>query len=343
MSGTRPRRVTLIEVAERAQVDPAVVSKLLNNDPSLKIRDTTRARVLGAVRELNYRPNAMARSLRTSRASAYGLLIPDFANPIYAAIITGAQAAAAERGCLLLTGSPVGALTGEHYLELVGQGRIDGLLLAGGHAHAELLERVDALALPWLLVNRRLDGSSRFVILDDERAVAIAVRHLASLGHQRIAHLAGPRTADTAQRRTAGYRAAMDEIGLPVHEDLIVEADYTNPGGAAAMTSLLAGLPTRRPTAVVVANVASAIGALRTVRDTGLEVPHDLSMVAIHDLPLADYLAPPLTTVRMPLEELGRRGIAILSTVAPGAPVEEVLTEPMELVERASTAPPRQQ
>lgn len=338
MSPPRSRRTTLNDVAELANVDRAVVSKLLNNDPGLKIRDSTRERVLRAVNELDYRPNAMARGLRTARADTYGLLIPDFTNPIYASIILGAQAAAAERDCLLLTGSPLGASAGEQYLDLLGQGRVDGLLLAGGHAQADVMARVDALGVPWVLLNRRIEGSTRYVILDDERATTLAVAHLVELGHWRIAHLAGPATADTALRRTAGYRRAMQDAGLGGH-GLVVEADYTNRGGATAMDQLLAADP--RPTAVVVANVASAIGALHSVHHSGIEVPADLSLVAVHDIPLADYLTPPLTTVRMPLEELGRRGIEVLSTVPADAAVEEVLDGPMELMLRESTAPPR--
>ncbi len=337
MSSDHSRRATVTDVARLARVDRAVVSKLLNDDPHLRIRPDTRERVLQAVATLNYRPNAMARSLRTARSGTYGLLIPDFANPIYAAIINGAQAAARERDYLLLTGSTVDS-DHDRYLDLLGNGRLDAILLAGGRQEGALVDRVASLDLPWLMLNRRVRGSSRNIVLDDAAATTMAVRHLVQLGHRRIAHLAGPVSADTATRRAAGFRAEMKRAGLPLTRAGMVRADYTNLGGHQAMEKLLAVSP--RPTAVVVANVASAIGALHAVRRNGLRVPRDVSIVAVHDMALAGYLDPPLTTVKMPLEALGRRGVEVLATHAPDVTVEEVISQPMELIVRESTAEP---
>ncbi|MGI5160605.1 LacI family DNA-binding transcriptional regulator [Microbispora sp. CA-102843] len=328
-------RVTLADVAALAKVDRAVVSRVVNNDPALSIRPETRERVLAAVAQLGYRPNAAARSLRTARAHMFGLFLPDFANPVYAEIIKGAEAAAAGLGCVLVTGSSTGAGLGG-YMDLLGQGRIDGLLLAGAEGESELLAQLDRMVVPWIMLNRRSPAVKRYVILDDERAARLAVEHLVGLGHRRIAHLAGPEGADTALRRSAGWRAAMRDSGLP--DGPIVAADYTPAGGAAAMAALLAA--PEPPTAVFVANVASAIGAMESVREAGLDIPRDVSMVAVHDLDLASYLAPPLTTVRMPLAELGRRGVELLGSLKPDDSVAEVLDGPIELIARRSTAPP---
>jgi LacI family transcriptional regulator len=318
--------VTLADVAAHAGVDASVVSRVLSRDPRLNIRDATRDRVLRSVQVLDYRPNELARGLRTSRAKAFGLLIPDFANPVYSSIIAGAEAAATELGYLLVTASLAGQTA------VLGEGRVDGLLLAG----PEHGLRPD---VPVILVNRRTAGARRYVILDDERAARLAVEHLAHLGHRRIAHVAGPEDADTAQRRLTGYLRAMTDAGLAVDDDLVVHADYTDTGGATAMRALVTrGRP---PTAVFVANVASAIGALHEARTAGLRLPGDLSVVAVHDLPLAGYLSPPLTTVRMPLGELGRQAITLLASVPPDEHVQVVVEGPMELVVRGSTAPPR--
>ncbi|GLY73724.1 LacI family DNA-binding transcriptional regulator [Actinoallomurus iriomotensis] len=327
--------MTLADVAAMAKVDRAVVSRVVNDDPTLNIRPETRQRVLAAIKELGYRPNVTARSLRTARAHMFGLFIPDFANPVYAEIIKGAEAAAAALGCVLVTGSATGAGLGG-YMDLLGPGRIDGLLLAGSGEDTGLIEQLHRAAVPWIMLNRRSPAVDRYVILDDERAARLAVGHLVGLGHRRIAHLAGPSGADTAQRRFAGYSAAMREAGLP--DGPIAAADYTPAGGAAAMGSLLAD--PHPPTAVFVANVASAIGAMERVREEGLEIPRQMSIVAVHDLDLASYLAPPLTTVRMPLEELGRRGVSLLNGLEPDDSVEEILAGPMALITRASTAPP---
>ncbi|MEV4477527.1 LacI family DNA-binding transcriptional regulator [Nonomuraea sp. NPDC049504] len=331
-------RVTLADVAAMARVDRAVVSRVVNKDPTLNIRQETRERVLAAIEELGYRPNVAARSLRTSRAHMFGLFIPDFANPVYAEIIKGAESEAAAQGYVLVTGSATGAGLGE-YMDRIGQGRIDGLLLAGTGEDADLAAQLDQAAIPWLMLNNRSQGVKRYVILDDQRAAALAVEHLVRLGHRRIAHLAGPSRADTAARRSAGYSAAMRDAGLP--EGPITAAGYTPAGGAAAMARLLAEAPEgERPTAVFVANVASAIGAMEGVRAAGLEIPRDVSIVAVHDLDLAGYLNPALTTVRMPLAELGRRGVRLLGGLDPDATVAEVLTGPIELIHRRSTAPP---
>ena len=337
-SSARPVKVTLNDVALLAGVDRSVVSRVVNDDPRLNVRPETRKRVRETIEKLGYRPNAAARSLRTARAYMFGLLIPDFANPVYAEIIKGAERAAGTLGYGLMTASSAGVRLGlEHYLDLLGQGRVDGLLFAGEESGHELAQ-LRTSQVPWVLVNRTLAGSQRYVILDDERGSELAVEHLVELGHRRIAHLAGPAGADTGRRRLAGYLAAMHRAGLEVGPRSVEHADYTPAGGAAALDRLLAA--PAPPTAVFVANVASAVGALHAVHARGLAVPADLSVVAIHDMPLASHLVPALTTVRMPLEELGRRALELLATHGPEDTITEIVTEPVELVVRDSTAPP---
>jgi LacI family transcriptional regulator len=335
---SRPAKVTLNDVATLAGVDRSVVSRVVNGDPKLSVRPETRRRVQETIDKLGYRPNAAARSLRTARAYMYGLFIPDFANPVYAEIIKGAERAAGQLGYGLMTASSGGVRIGlAHYLDLLGQGRADGLLFAGEESGHEL-EQLRGSKVPWVLVNRRSPGSHRYVILDDERGSLLAVDHLVSLGHRRIAHIAGPESADTARRRRAGYLSAMQGAGLSVDLRHIAHADYTPAGGAVAMEHLLS-MP-EPPTAVFVANVASAVGVLHAAHARGLSVPRDLSVIAVHDMPLAGHLVPALTTVRMPLEELGRRALELLASRPPDEDITEVVTDPAEVVVRESTAPP---
>jgi LacI family transcriptional regulator len=337
--GSDQARVTLADVAERAGVDRSVASRVWNEDPRLNIRQETRERVMHAFAELGYRPHAIARSLRTSQTGVIGLLIPDFSNPIYAQIIRGAEVAAAERGFALLTGSRVGGALGiERYHELLGGQRIDALLLAGAEDAREVQTLLRNTNIPWLMLNRRASQQGRYLILDDEGAAVLAVRHLLELGHRAIGHIAGPPVADTARRRSAGYVRALRSAGIRPVEDFQVQTDYTPAGGAQAMAALLARK--QRPTAIFVANVASAIGAAHAAKRAGLVLPRDLSIVAIHDLPLAEYLDPPLTTVRMPLEALGRRGVELLAD-GPSSRIEETIRGPMELILRASATEPR--
>jgi LacI family transcriptional regulator len=324
----------LADVAARAGVDRSIASRVWNGDPGLNVRAETHARVMQAFTELGYQPNANARSLRTAQSRAFGLLIPDFANPIYALVIRGAEAAAAERGFALLTGSRAGGSM-KMYDELLGGRRIDALLVAGAEGERELEALLKAASLPWLMMNRRVSRRGSYVILDDEGAAALAVNHLLGLGHVEIAHIAGPPTADTARRRNAGYLKALNDADVRPPGGFVVQADYTPEGGVRAMGALLS--LRRRPTAVFVANVASAIGAMHTAKKAGLVLPRDMSIVAIHDLSLADYLEPPLTTVRMPLEKLGRRGVELLAD-RPDSRIEEIIEGPIELIVRESAA-----
>ncbi|GAA1550569.1 LacI family DNA-binding transcriptional regulator [Kribbella sancticallisti] len=336
----RGGRVTISDVAARAGVDKAIVSRVVN-DKAVSIRPETRERVLLAIRELGYRRNMAARSLRTASTGAVGLFIPDFANPVYAEIITGAETAALARGYVLMVGSSAGAgHRTKDYLEALGEGRVDGLLLAGGPISPAEQQTLDAQGVPWLLVNRRGRSTTRHVVLDDDRAAQVAVGHLLDLGHRRIAHVAGPAGADTARRRREGYRKALRAAGIEPEASLVAAADYTPAGGFEAASALLAS--GRPPTALFVANVASAIGVLTAVRERGLSVPDDISVVAVHDLPLAEHLVPALTTVRMPLRSLGARATELLLETDPRRPVAEVVRDPIDLVIRRSTArPPR--
>jgi LacI family transcriptional regulator len=329
-------RVTLADVAAHAGVDRSTASRIWNSDPRLTVRAETHERVMRAFTELGYRPNANARGLRTSHAGAFGLLIPDFANPIYARIIKGAEQASAERGFALLTGSRAGGSL-RMYDELLHGHRIDALLVADAEDENDLQDLLEETDLPWLMMNRRVSRKGRYLILDDEGAAEMAVRHLLELGHESIAHIAGPASADTARRRQAGYVRALKQAGLRQSPGFVVQSDFTPEGGAEAMLTLLR--VKRRPTAVFVANVASAIGAMSRAKQLGLAIPRDLSIIAIHDLPLAAYLDPGLTTVSMPLELLGRQGVELLSD-RPMGRIEETIAGPMELIVRASTAPP---
>lgn len=326
-------RVTLADVARMARVDPSVVSRVINSDGRLVIKPETRERVLAAIRELNYHPNAAARSLRTAQSGAFGLLIPDFSNPIYAEIIKGAEAAAGERGALLLTAT-ADPDRPERYVQTLISGRVDGLLLAAGNLDPKVVSSLVASGRPVASVNQRIPGVERAVLADDERASRIAVKHLLDLGHTRIAHLRGPQDSDTAKRRLAGYRRAMRSAGLEVGP--IVGAGYSSENGITAMRELLALRP--RPTAVLIANVAAAVGALSAAIHARVDVPGDISVVAIHDIALAANLLPALTTVRMPLPQMGRAGLHAL--VDDGEPGITVVRDPTELIVRESTAPP---
>lgn len=326
------RTVRLRDVAAAAGVDASVVSRVLSGDARLSIRPETRERVLAAAARLDYRPNTAARTLKTARTMAIGMIVPDLANVNYATIARGAEEAAGTAGYVLLVahGSASDRLPDLH-------GRIDGLLI--GMATSETPRHGEfGGGVPALLVNRREPCGVPSVTVDDEAGGALAVSHLLSLGHRRIGHVAGPQNADTARRRLRGYTAALELAGVRPEPDWIAETTFDEAGGNVAATRLLKGEP--RPTALFVGNVRAAIGALAAARRLGLRVPDELSIVGFHDAPFAAYLDPALTTVRMPLEEMGRQAVDSLLALLGGRSVDDMMVAtPPELVVRASSAP----
>lgn len=331
---------TLTDVARRAGVVPSIVSRLLNDDPTLKVRPDTRERIMRAVKELAYSPNHAARTLRTNRTGVLALIIPDITNPIYSGIVHGAEAGAREADYLVLLGDADEFAEREAlYRGLIGEARVDGVLLQRSTAMGDATLRGLAMSsLPTVLVNSRLLPPASSVIFDDQRAATLAVEHLAGLGHTKIGFLGGPRTSDVGRRRADGYVSAMVNCGLPVPPSWTVSAEYDDVAARTAVTGLLRRA--RRPSALVAANITAAIGVLAAAKDVGLSVPSDLSVVAIHDSWFASHTAPPLTTVRMPTFELGRTAIKLLlRRIAGEPPAQLVVSEPIpELIIRSSTA-----
>jgi DNA-binding LacI/PurR family transcriptional regulator len=333
-------RASISDVAREAGVTSGVVSRVLNADPTLQIRSATRDRVLAAARELDYVPSHAARALRHSQSNAIGLAVHDIANPVYSEIIVGAQRAAAEAGYVLLLADVDSIAHGdERFRRAVHGGAIDGLLLqrAGTGADRRVVQTASA-RIPTVLLNDRSVGLAS-VGLDDRGGTRLATQYLLDLGHTEIAHLRVGGTGRSGAR-VRGWRDTLAHAGLAARQEWVVDGGHTVDMGYAGMRELLA-VP-QLPTAVVVGNVLAAIGAMTAIRDAGLRVPGDLSVVALHDIVYAAHLAPALTTVTMPLRELGSMAvILLLEELAGGAPRHVVLKEPApRLITRDSTAPP---
>jgi LacI family transcriptional regulator len=328
----------LADVARAAGVGISTASRVLNDDPTISIREDTRERIRREAQRLDYRPNWFARGLKLARTATFGMVMPNLAYPVNAEIIRGAERAAAAAGyVLVLVDAEEFLQAGDAFRRLLQERRVDGLLIASAPTTARL--PAELRALPFVLVNRRVPRLGASVTVDDAAGMRLAVEHLIELGHTRIAHIAGPREADTARRRLAGFRAAMRAAGLAIDTHFVTEASFEEAEGYEAMERLLDGRP--GPTAVAVWSLAAAVGALAAARRRGLRVPEHLSVIAFHDAPLAAYLDPPLTTIRMPLRELGARSVeCLLRLVEGGAMPSIVIRTPPVLVFRDSTAPP---
>jgi DNA-binding LacI/PurR family transcriptional regulator len=338
MTESRSRPARLEDVARESGVHLSTVSRVLNGSDSLTVRPETRDRIFKTAQRLKYRPNAMARGLKMASTGALGLLVPSLRNPVYSAIIRGAFDRAWEEGLVVLLAEDTGGSSAQQAYELlVGEGRIDGLLIASARPGNPILERFAEKLVPCVFVNRRHLGSGCNVYMHEEAAGRIAAEHLLGLGHRRLGHVAGPLSLDTAQRRMQGFVQAVEAAGGD--PPLVEEAGFDERGGFDAMTALLRRR--RRPSAVFISNINQAVGAFTAARQLGRSVPGDVSMVGYDDDALADYLDVPLTTIRMPLWELGAVAVNALIDQLGGKGARDIVVEtPPELVVRSSTAPP---
>ena len=267
----RSNRPTISDVAHRAGVDRAVVSKVLSDDPSLRVREETRERVRKAAAELGYLPNFHARRAWPGRRPArWGCWSRD-GNPLFAEIMAGAEEAADERGLLLSTATHQGDLP-DHYRRLLRGGIVDALLVSGLRAEVDTAELFRETQVPVILVNRRSRGSDRWVILDDERAARMATEHVIRMGHRRIAFFGGPPSVDTAERRLRGFRIRdggrwADRGRIVAGQRRLLRPRVANP----RLAELLMRPPL--PTAIVAADAPLGLGAWHALAGRGITVP----------------------------------------------------------------------
>jgi LacI family transcriptional regulator, galactose operon repressor len=337
------KRATAREVAELAGVSRTTVSFVLNNIAGMRISEETRQRVLDAAHQLNYHPDATARRMVSGRTNVIGFVLrqyPDqaFADQFLPQVLGGlGQAAVAQGYHILLEPIPPENHTGA-YAQLIRERHVDGIVLSGPRFADRDLLKVQAEGAPVVLMGHLPDTNLPFVDVDNVDGARRATQHLLGLGHRRIALITNAPLAYTASAdRLAGYRQALEATGLPFDESLVRYGAFTPQSGEAAMTELLTLTP--RPTAVFVASDAVALGALQAIRKRSLRVPHDLALVGFDDIPLAGFIDPPLTTVRLPAAGLGWGAADLLIRLITA---EEAIRNPnvileTELVVRASS------
>jgi LacI family transcriptional regulator, galactose operon repressor len=300
--------VTIKDVARKARVSIATVSRALNNTGT--VRPEIRERVLDAARKLRYTPHGGARSLIVGRTHTIGLLLPDLHGEYFSELIRGVDRAARGRGLHLLVSSSHGSSSEATSAVRALNGRIDGLLAMVPGEDAGILQEAIPQALPTVLLNSRNTNTEYPTLLVDDFGGARAmVRHLLERGYRRIVHLRGAEGNFQAEERVRGYRAALkgSEAAAPV----VIEGDFTEESGYRAGKLLAA--QSERPEAVFAANDMMAVGCLVALREAGLRVPQDVALAGFDDIPLARFLTPPLTTARADIAALGLRALERLA------------------------------
>jgi len=330
---------TIRDVAALAGVSYTTVSHVVNN--SRPVRADKRERVLAAVAELKFVPSAVARSLKSRATGTIGMLVPSNTNPYFAEIAQGIESFFRRHGyCVFLCNSDNDIATQREWLRVLHEKRVDGLIVASVGDEAASAEALAHADVPIVVIDRPIAGiRADGVQVDHEAGAAMATRHLISLGHQRIACIAGPKSTTVSASRVNGFLRAMAEHALPVPPEAIAEGDFTSPGGYAAALMLFRDYV---PSAIVAGNDVMAIGALRAAAESGMRVPEDCSIIGFDDIEMSRYVYPALSTVGQAIVRLGETAAASLLDRIAGRVTGETRQHTLlpKLIVRESSAGP---
>lgn len=331
--------VTIRDVASHAGVSRATVSRVLNNNPAV---DTAlRERVVEAVRTLGYQPNRTARRLRAQTSSVIGLIISDIQNPNFISIIQGAEDVAyAHQMSLILCNSDEDPAKEQMYLAVMAAERVAGLVIVPSLTNdTQRLSRLKQMGIPVILLDRLVaDVEVDAVKVDNERGAYDAVRHLISLGCRRVAIITGVLDLTTGRERYAGYQMALAAAGLPHTPAMVKIGDFKADSGYRLTRDLL--LSEQPPDALFVSNNLMTLGALRALRELGIQVPQQIALVGFDDMPWSGDLYSPLTAVSQPTYDLGTEAVSLLlrRLAEPGSPFRTVMLQTRLIVRESCGA-----
>ena len=336
----RPAPATLRDVARLAAVHPGTVSRALNSDTRRLVNEETARRVIEAAETLGYRPNSIARGLKTNRSYTVGVLVPDLTNPLFPPIVRGIQDKLEQAGYTpLIANTDNDPERERNDFDAMRARQVDGVIAAT--ARLDPADELSDAGLSVVYVLRRHEGGAAPAArADDRRGCELAVEHLVALGHTRIAHLGGPYGISTGRERHEGFVAAMERAGLPVEPELVrFGTAFTEPEGRRLCDELLAS--GAEATAIVAGNDLMALGCYDGLAARGLDCPGNMSVVGFNDMPFSERFDPPLTTIGIPQYEMGAAAAELLleRLQGSGTAAREV-TLPPKLVVRGSTARP---
>jgi LacI family transcriptional regulator len=330
--------VTIRDVAKAARVSPATVSRYLNK--SIVLPTETAARIEKACKRLSYRPNQLAKRLTLGTSELIGLVTPEIANPFFATLAAAAEDEARRHGYSLLIMSTGGDPQREFaHIDRLDSRHVDGLIVLTNRPDDGRLRETVTGRKDVLLLDEDVPGAEvGRIFVENEAGAYLATRHLLEAGHRKIAHVGGPKDLFSSRERFAGFVRAVIEAGLSIDESMVRFDAYERAAGYAATKDILAASV---PTALFAGSDYLAIGALAALRELGLDAPHDFSLVGFDDMPFAEMLHPPLTTVRQPIEEMGRQGVRTLLGQIKDDQSPGLVRLATELVVRGSVAPLR--
>lgn len=331
---------TLRDVAEHANVHPSTASRALSERTRDMVNPVTVKRVQAAAAALGYQPNSLARGLKTNRTMTVGMVIPDLRNPLFPPIVRGIEDRFRRTGYTLLLANTDQDLDRERSILDVMQARhVDGVIMATARREHPVIAGLQQAGVPLVLVNRTADSPVvSSVTADDHTGIGQAVQHLVSLGHRQIAHVAGSHTTSTGVARARAYRFWLEDAGLEYDAKLVTVADwFTEADGADACQELLdrGG----EFTAILAANDLVALGCYEVLSAAGMKVPTDVSVTGYNDIAFTHAFCPPLTSVRVPLYEIGQKAAdLILESIEDEAAIATSVRLTPSLVVRNSTA-----
>jgi LacI family transcriptional regulator, galactose operon repressor len=333
---------TLRDVAEAAGVHAATASRALNPSTRGLVNADTARRVIRVAEQLGYRPNPIARGLKTSKSGTVGIVLPDLTNPLFPPIVRGIEEVlepAGYSGLIVNTDNDPGRE--QTLIEHLRSRQVEGLIVATARVEHPLMRQLHRDGVVMVMVNRRPEGVDvPSITPDDAAGVDLAVRHLAGLGHTRIAHVAGPQSTSTGASRARAFRGTVRDLGLDDDPALVTMAEaWSEDAGADGLRRLLDSGP--EFTAIVAGNDLIALGCYDVFFERGIECPAEMSVVGFNDMPFLDKLRPPLTTIAIPHQQIGAEAARLLLDALgdPARPSRSVLL-PLSLVVRGSTAPP---
>lgn len=328
-------------VAALAKVSIATVSRTINGAPV--VSDKLAKRVWQAIEQLNYFPNTHARSLVSGRSRILGIIVENITNPFFPELIQSFEEIAVANGYEILvssSNSDPAILT--NCVRRMIERKVEGVAVLTFGEEEPVLEQLAYHDIPLVLAEFHLDDpKASTILLDYASGIRAAIQHLIQLGHRKIAFLAGPHTIHSAVTRESNFRTAMEEAGLPIEPNWIIECNHTPKGGVAGFEKLQS--LESRPTAVLCSNDMTAIGVLRAAYLKGIKVPQDFSVVGLDDIDFAEFTLPPLTTIRLSRIDLARASFEALRQqveARPGGTIQREFLVSTDLVVRGSTAPP---